>query len=144
MEIKMWRYDKERWIVEMCDKRFTYHLVPSSKEIAEINKAALISFLNLQCDGKESFDEPGDCNMPRVSGSASASETDPQIDYHLRRVKAVNHYIKDKGNLTARVFLRATGAINNHDGTYTIQEQDIKAWFEAGSHLTAFTEYDTM
>ena len=84
------------------------------------------------------------CNLHNVSGSASASETDPQIDYHLRRVKAVNHYIKDKGNLAARVFLRATGAINNHDGTYTIQEQDIKAWFEAGSHLTAFTEYDTM
>jgi len=79
-----------------------------------------------------------------VSGSASASDSDPQIDYHMHRIKAVNNYIKDKGNLVARVFLRATGAINNHDGTYTIQEQDIKQWFESGSHLTAFTEYDTM
>ena len=83
------------------------------------------------------------CNKQNVNGSALL-DIDPQIEYHLRRVKAVNHYIKDKGNLTARVFLRATGAINNHNGTYTIQEQDIKAWFEAGSHLTAFTEYDVL
>lgn len=96
------------------------------------------------CEGDMQPDTGSKLNLADVSGSASASSTDPQIDYHLRRVKAVNHYIKDRGNLTARVFLRATGAVNNADGTFTIQEQDIKEWFESGSHLTVFTEYDTM
>jgi hypothetical protein len=76
--------------------------------------------------------------------NGSALDSDPQIEYHLQRVKALQHYHKDKGNLTAKVFLRATGAINNHNGTYTIYEKDIKAWFESGSHLKAFTDYDVL
>jgi hypothetical protein len=120
---------KELWLKEM------------PKMIIENDKRNYAEWLeDIICsDGVNKF-----CNLHIVSGSASASDNDPQIDYHLRRVKAVNHYIKDKGNLAARVFLRATGAINNHNGTFTMQEQDIKAWFESGSHLTAFTEYDTM
>lgn len=47
MKIEMLKYDDERWIVEISNNEFTYHLVPSSKEIAEINKDALISFFDL-------------------------------------------------------------------------------------------------
>lgn len=69
---------------------------------------------------------------------------DPQIEYHVQRIKAIQSYLKNGGNLAAKVFLRATGAINNHDGTYTIQERDVKEWFESGSHLKVFAEYDTI
>ena len=69
---------------------------------------------------------------------------DEDIDYHLQRIKAIQNYHKHKGNLAYKVFLRATGAINNHDGTYTIPDINVKAWFESGSYLKQFTEYDKL
>jgi hypothetical protein len=75
---------------------------------------------------------------------------DGMIDYHTKRAMSIqksldeNGFQKEKGKLMARVFLRATGAINNNNGTYTIQESDLMAWFENGDYLKQFTEYDTM
>jgi len=75
---------------------------------------------------------------------------DEMINYHIKRAMAIqkshnkNGFQRREGNLLARVFLRATGAINNHNGTYTIQESDLMAWFENGDYLRQFTEYDTM
>lgn len=70
MEIQVVKYDEKRWTVEMSAYGFTYHLVPTeSEEEAIINRDAIESFLT-PCDGKESSDEMGDCNMPRVNGSA--------------------------------------------------------------------------
>jgi zona occludens toxin (predicted ATPase) len=69
---------------------------------------------------------------------------DEDIEYHVQRIKAIQNYIRHKGNLAYRVFLRATGAINNHDGSYTIRDLDIKAWFESGSYLKQFTDHDTL
>jgi len=80
----------------------------------------------------------------RRKGLDQDESFDPQIEYHARRVKALQHYLKNKGKLAAKVFKRATGAINNHDGTYTIQERDINEWFESGSYLKAFTDHDTL
>ena len=76
MEIKVVKYDEKRWTVEMSAYGFTYHLVPTeSEEEAIINRDAIESFLT-PCDGKESSEEMGDCNMPRVSGSASKNPLD--------------------------------------------------------------------
>jgi len=67
MEIKVVKYDKKRWVVEMSEGGFTYHLVPTkSKEEAIINKEAIESLLT-PCVGKATSDELGDYNMPRVS-----------------------------------------------------------------------------
>lgn len=53
MEIKVSKYDEKRWVVEMCDNEFTYHLVPTkSKSEAIINKEAIESFLT-KCEGKD-------------------------------------------------------------------------------------------
>jgi hypothetical protein len=77
-------------------------------------------------------------------------EKDPQIDYHFKRVKALEDshnsdgFMKEKGHLMARVFLRATGAINNEKGNYVINAKDIFAWFENGDYLRQPTEWDTM
>ena len=51
---------------------------------------------------------------------------------------------KEKYKITAKVFLRATGALNDHKGNYVISEDDIFAWFENGDHLKEYTDYDTI
>lgn len=73
------------------------------------------------------------------------------IEDHIKRIhkiqeecKVLAEQRKTDGNLTYNVFLRSTGAINNHDGTYTIYESDMKAWFENGDHLRKHTEYDKL
>ncbi len=74
------------------------------------------------------------------------------IDFHLKRIKAIQKgtqavndgFVKEQGNLMARVFLRNTGALNNHKCGYIIQEQDILAWFENLDYLKSYTEYDTL
>ena len=61
MEIKVVKYyDTDKYCVEMSAYGFTYHLVPTSKEISEINKDAIISFLTTPSEGKETSDELGD------------------------------------------------------------------------------------
>jgi hypothetical protein len=117
-------------------------IIKHYKSFFKLENIGLAEDDHLMIDWVESLVK--DCNLHIVNGSASGEDSEPQIDYHVQRVKAFNHYLKDRGNLAARVFLRATGAINNSDGTYTIQERDIKEWFESGSYLKAFTEYDTM
>lgn len=71
---------------------------------------------------------------------------DSQIEYHLQKIKATQAYIKDKGigNLKARVFLRATGAIPDHKGNVIINKEDLLAWFENGDYLKSHTEWDTV
>lgn len=73
-------------------------------------------------------------------------EFDPQIERHLQRIRKIQATLKDgDGNLTARVFLRRTGAIYDPDKkSYQIQERDLMEWFENGDHLRSYTEYDTM
>ena len=72
------------------------------------------------------------------------------IDYHIERIKAIqnahdkNGFKKNQGSLMARVFLRRTGAINDHKGNYVINEKDIVGWFENGDYLKMVTEWDTM
>lgn len=90
--------------------------------------------------GDSAFDEIGDkIEMP-----------DKQIDFHLKKIKALtescngNGFIKEKGNLMARVFVRATGAINDHKGNYVINSRDLFAWFENGDYLMQKTEWDTV
>lgn len=76
--------------------------------------------------------------------------TDDNIEYHLKRIKAIqdthnsNGFMKEKGYLMARVFLRATGAINDEKGNYTIPSHDIFAWFENGDYLMQKTQWDAM
>jgi hypothetical protein len=77
-------------------------------------------------------------------------QKDPQIEYHVKKIKATvssldeKGFMKEKGNLMARVFLRATGAIYDEKGNYVINTQDIFAWFENGDYLRQPTEWDTM
>ena len=77
-------------------------------------------------------------------------DEDDSIDYHLERIKAIqnshdkNGFKKKQGSLMAKVFLRRTGAINDHKGNYVINEKDIVGWFENGDYLKMVTEWDTM
>lgn len=73
---------------------------------------------------------------------------DEDINYHLERIKAIqnshdkNGFKKRQGSLMAEVFLRRTGAINDHKGNYVINAKDIFGWFENGDYLKMYTEYD--
>jgi len=73
-------------------------------------------------------------------------QSEPDIDYHLKRIKAIrsNAFEKEKGNLMARVFLRNTGSRNDQKGNYIINEKDLFAWFENLDYLKSFTEWDTL
>lgn len=51
---------------------------------------------------------------------------------------------KGNGNLMARVFIRVTGAINDNNGNYVINKQDLFAWFENIDYLMQKTECDAM
>jgi len=62
----------------------------------------------------------------------------------VRLVKKCNKHSVTNRNLAYKVMLRRCGAINNADGTYTMQEADIKAWFENGDHLKQYTDYDLL
>lgn len=79
-------------------------------------------------------------------GTPVIIESDPDIDYHLKRIKAIQStaFDKGKGNLMARVFLRNTGSRNDHKGNYIINEKDLFAWFENLDYLNSYTEYDTL
>ena len=71
---------------------------------------------------------------------------EPDIDYHLMRIKAIQStaFSKKNGHIMAEVFLRRTGAINDNKGNYVINSQDIFAWFENLDYLRQYTEYDKM
>ena len=78
--------------------------------------------------------------------SQECDQSEPDIDYHLERIKAIqsNTFDKEKGNLMARVFLRNTGSRNDHKGNYIINEKDLFAWFENLDYLKSYTEWDTL
>lgn len=77
--------------------------------------------------------------------SKNNDQNDPIIDFHLNRIKLIQDEIENKrGNLMARVFLRATGAVNNQKGYYIISSEDLFAWFNNADYLRSHTEYDTM
>jgi hypothetical protein len=70
---------------------------------------------------------------------------DKQINWHLQRVQAIqNETAKSQGNLMAKVFLRNTGALNDHKGSYIINEKDLFAWFENADYLKSYTEYNCL
>jgi len=70
---------------------------------------------------------------------------DPSIEFHLNRIKSIQKELKqNQGNLMAKVFIRKTGAINDHKGNYVINSKDLFAWFENGDYLKTVTEYDTI
>jgi len=62
----------------------------------------------------------------------------------VRLVKKCNKHSVTNRNLAYKVMLRRCGAVNNADGTYTMQEADMKAWFENGDHLKQYTDYDLL
>ena len=115
MEIKVVKYDKKRWVVEMSEGGFTYHLVPTeSKEEAIINKEAIESLLT-PCVGKVTTDELSDCNMPRVSGSFSDSDVKWVVYYGHTKDKKIfldeeksglDYYLEDsfRRNETMKIF----------------------------------------
>lgn len=99
MEIKVAKYDKKRWVVEMSNGGFTYHLVPTeSKEEAIINKEAIESLLTT-CVGKGASDELGDCNMPRVNGSYLRGighiHDSEMVDFAIKNNKTIIELIND-------------------------------------------------
>jgi len=77
------------------------------------------------------------------------SKKNEQSDYHLNRIKAIqnshdeNGFKKEVGNLMARVFIRATGAIRKGKN-YIINEDDLMSWFENGDYLSQKTEWDAI
>lgn len=87
------------------------------------------------------FDDPQKCDQ-----SQACVEEDRSTFYHLMRIKAIQKtaFNKEKGHLMAEVFLRRTGAINDHKGNYVINSQDIFAWFENLDYLRQYTDYDKM
>jgi len=78
--------------------------------------------------------------------SQECIEEDRSTFYHLMRIKAIQEtaFNKEKGHLMSEVFLRRTGAINDHKGNYVINSQDIFAWFENLDYLRQYTDYDKM
>lgn len=114
MEINVVKYDKKRWVVEMSDDDFTYHLVPTeSKEEAIINKEAIESLLT--CVGKESLDESSNCNKPHVSGSFDDSDIKWVVYYGHTKDKRIfldeetsglDYYLEDsfRRNQTMKIF----------------------------------------
>lgn len=49
-----------------------------------------------------------------------------------------------KGELMAKKFIRATGAILDGTGNIIIHKQDLIDWFKSGSYLNEASEYDSI
>jgi vesicle coat complex subunit len=83
---------------------------------------------------------------PTVDETQKCDQQEPDIDYHLKRINAIQATLFDKakGRLMAEVFLRRTGAINDHNGNYTVNSKDLFTWFENLDYLREYTEYDKM
>lgn len=77
--------------------------------------------------------------------SQKHDESIPDIDYHFKRVKSIQHHSFDttKGNLMARIFLRHVGSTYDQKGNYIINEKDLFAWFENLDYLRIYSEFDT-
>lgn len=107
------------------------------KDLQEPTQPNLTDSLPLAVDS----DDPQKCDQSQV-----CVEQESDIDYHFMRIKAIQStaFNKEKGHLMAEVFLRRTGAINDHKGNYIINSQDIFAWFENLDYLRQYTDYDKM
>ena len=77
--------------------------------------------------------------------SQKHDESIPDMDYHFKRVKSIQHHSFDttKGNLMARIFLRHVGSTYDQKGNYIINEKDLFAWFENLDYLRIYSEFDT-
>lgn len=73
-------------------------------------------------------------------------KSDNQIDYHLKKIKAIKHSEFDakKGRLMADIFLRNTGGYISKDNHAVIKLDDLYAWFENLDYLKEYTEYDKL
>lgn len=73
-------------------------------------------------------------------------KSDTQIDYHLKKIKAIKHneFNAKKGRLMADVFLRNTGANIDKDNNAVIKLEDLYAWFESLDYLKEYTDYDKL
>lgn len=98
-----------------------------------------------QC-GQNILPDPNQRPIHLGIGTSIIFESESDIDYHLKRIKAMqsSDFEKEKGNLMARVFLRNTGSLNDHKGNYIINEKDLFSWFENLDYLKSYTEWDTL
>ena len=75
---------------------------------------------------------------------------DPQIEYHLNKVKAIKSsinedgFMKEKGNLMCRVMIRAIADKRDGKGNIVFQERELFNWFENGDYLKQKCEADAM
>ena len=49
-----------------------------------------------------------------------------------------------QGELMAKKFIRATGALNDGKGNKIINEEDLIEWFKSGAYLNPVTEWDSV
>jgi len=49
-----------------------------------------------------------------------------------------------QGELMAKKFIRATGALRTEKGNYMINSQDLFEWFKSGAYLNEATEWDSV
>lgn len=81
-------------------------------------------------------------NIKKALGKEKTEELERALANAQTRDSNCNRHGVTNRNLTYKVMLRRCGAINNADGTYTIYETDLKAWFENGDYLKEYTDYD--
>jgi len=94
---------------------------------------------------KEEFEKKWNPANDEDNESQKHDESIPDIDYHFKRVKSIQHHSFDttKGNLMARIFLRHVGSTYDQKGNYIINEKDLFAWFENLDYLRIYSEFDT-
>ena len=81
-------------------------------------------------------------NVKKALGKKNADAIERALAEPSHENSGLHKHDVTNRNLSYKVMLRSCGAINNANGTYTIQEDELKAWFKNGDHLKQYTDYD--
>ena len=88
----------------------------------------------------ERQNQPDDADFDIVLMQKTIPNTKP-FSWEFSK-NSITEAVRD-GNLMARVFIRATGAISEGEN-YIVSKDDLISWFENGDYLSQKTEWDTL